>query len=59
MFSCLEQTLVEVIREHHHNHHFLEILTEVTRRVVEQQSHEEYVVQVPAPMHTMTKLLYL
>jgi len=57
--SSLKQTLVKVIGEHHHTHHFLEILTEVTKRVVERQSHMEHAVQVPAPQHTMTKLLYL
>lgn len=57
--SSLKQTFVEVLREHHHTHHFLEILTEVTKRVVERQSHMEHAVQVPAPMHSMTKLLYL
>lgn len=56
------QALVEVIREHHHHHHFLDILTEVTKRVVERQTPEHNIkcrVQVPAPMHTLTKNLYL
>lgn len=49
------QALVEVIRRDHHLHHFLEILTEVTRLVVERVNS----VQVPAPMDTLTKFLYL
>ncbi|KAJ7384116.1 hypothetical protein OS493_023440 [Desmophyllum pertusum] len=54
------QALVEVMREHHHRYHFLEMLTEVTKLVVERQSNmAAHPVQVPAPMHTMTKLLYL
>ncbi|XP_078377977.1 caspase-3-like [Oculina patagonica] len=53
------QTLVEVIRKYHHRHHFLEILTEVTKLVVERQNKMEHPVQVPAPVHTLTNLLYL
>nr|XP_058953793.1 caspase-7-like [Pocillopora verrucosa] len=49
------QALVEVISKYHHHHHFLEILTEVTRLVVERVNS----VQVPAPMDTLTKFLYL
>lgn len=61
-FFASNQALVEVIREHHHHHHFLDILTEVTKRVVERQNREHNIecpVQVPAPMHTLTKHLYL
>ncbi|XP_066029289.1 uncharacterized protein [Pocillopora verrucosa] len=47
--------LVEVINKYHRRHHFLEILTEVTRLVVERGNS----VQVPAPMDTLTKFLYL
>ncbi|RMX57946.1 hypothetical protein pdam_00024050 [Pocillopora damicornis] len=49
------QDLVEVINKYHRRHHFLEILTEVTRLVVERGNS----VQVPAPMDTLTKFLYL
>ena len=47
--------LVEVINKYHRRHHFLEILTEVTRLVVKRGNS----VQVPAPMDTLTKFLYL
>jgi len=56
------QALVKAIREYHHQHHLLDILTEVTKRVVDQQNrlpNMGHPVQVPAPMHTMTKNLYL
>ena len=62
IFLASNQALVEVIREHYHHHHFLDILTEVTKRVVERQNREHNIecpVQVPAPMHTLTKHLYL
>ncbi|KAJ7384122.1 Caspase-8 isoform X1 [Desmophyllum pertusum] len=60
MATFFIQALVEVMRKHHHRYHFLEMLTEVTKLVVERQSNmAAHPVQVPAPMHTMTKLLYL
>ena len=46
---------MKVINKYHRRHHFLEILTEVTRLVVERGKP----VQVPAPMDTLTKFLYL
>ncbi|XP_022777426.1 caspase-3-like [Stylophora pistillata] len=49
------QALVEVMRGYHHRHHFLDMLTEVTRLVVKHGNS----VQVPAPMDTLTKLLCL
>ena len=54
------QALVEVIREHHQRHNLLDILTEVTKRVVDHQNrYRRYPVQVPAPVHTLTRHLYL
>lgn len=50
------QTLVEVIRKYHPHHHFHEILTEVTKLVVERDDKH---VQVPAPTDTLTKFLFL
>ncbi|XP_044178990.1 uncharacterized protein LOC114974816 [Acropora millepora] len=57
------QELVEVIEKYHGSHHLLDMLTEVTRRVIDHQNREfdpaRDRVQVPAPTHTLTKLLYL
>ncbi|XP_015749947.1 PREDICTED: uncharacterized protein LOC107329787 [Acropora digitifera] len=57
------QELVEVIEKDHGSHHLLDMLTEVTRRVVDRQNQAvhppKYRVQVPAPVHTLTKLLFL
>ncbi|XP_074622862.1 uncharacterized protein LOC141881089 isoform X3 [Acropora palmata] len=57
------QELVEVIEKYHGSHHLLDMLTEVTRRVIDHQNRafdpDKYRVQVPAPTHTLTKLLYL
>ena len=57
------QELVEVIEKYHGSHHLLDMLTEVTRRVVDYQNRvfnsAAYRVQVPAPAHTLTKLLFL
>ncbi|XP_074622863.1 caspase-3-like [Acropora palmata] len=57
------QELVEVIEEYHGSRHLLDMLTEVTRRVIDHQNRAfdptRYRVQVPAPTHTLTKLLYL
>lgn len=61
-FCTSNQALVEVITERHHRHHLLDILTEVTKRVVDQQKKcpdMGHPVQVPAPMYTLTKHLYL
>ena len=57
--SHLNQSLAKIIGEHRHGHHFLEILMKVTKLVVQKQSEEEHVIQVPAFMHTLTKCLYL
>ena len=64
--DCLffyHQELVEVIEKYHGSHHLLDMLTEVTRRVIDHQNQAfdpaRYRVQVPAPTHTLTKLLYL
>ena len=53
------QSLVKIIREHRHYHHFLEILMQVFEMVGQKQSHKQSVAQVPACMHTLTKCLYL
>ncbi|XP_067022084.1 uncharacterized protein [Acropora muricata] len=57
------QELVEVIEKYHGSHHLLDMLTEVTRRVIDHQNREfnsaAYRVQVPAPTHTLTKLFFL
>ncbi|XP_074622410.1 uncharacterized protein LOC141880775 [Acropora palmata] len=57
------QELVEVIEKYHGSHHLLDMLTEVTRRVIDHPKREinsaAYRVQVPAPTHTLTKLLFL
>ncbi|XP_015748693.1 PREDICTED: uncharacterized protein LOC107328481 [Acropora digitifera] len=61
--SFFIQELVEVIEKYHGSHHLLDMLTEVTRRVIDHQNREfdpaRDRVQVPAPTHTLTKLLYL
>lgn len=60
--SFFIQALVEVIQNLHHRHHLLDMLTEVTRRVIDHQNRtfeDRDRVQVPAPTHTLTKLLYL
>ncbi|XP_067020800.1 uncharacterized protein [Acropora muricata] len=57
------QELVEVIEEYHGSHHLLDMLTEVTRRVIDHQNRAfdpaRDKVQAPALTHTLTKLLYL
>ena len=65
-YDCLffyHQELVEVIEKDHGSHHLLDMLTEVTRRVIDHQNRVfnsvAYRVQVPAPTHTLTKLLFL
>ena len=63
LFLFYHQELVEVIEKFHGSHHLLDMLTEVTRRVIDHPKREinsaAYRVQVPAPTHTLTKLLFL
>lgn len=49
----LFQTLVEVIKEYRETEHLSDMLTIVTRRVVDKQG------QVPAPVNTLRYKLYL
>lgn len=53
--SPFVQVLVETIREKHDNCHLIEILTEVTRRVVDEGKGK----QVPAPTSTLRGQLWL
>ena len=56
--SLYIQALVKVIKTYHKHHHLLDMMTEVTRIVVEQQKDADSQ-QVPAPTHTLRAQVYL
>ena len=48
------QSMVDVISQHHKEHHLLDMLTEVNRIVI-----ETGMMQVPAPSHTLRGQVWL
>ena len=52
--SVYIQTLVDVVRRYHSTTHLLDMLTEVNRRVAENED-----LQIPAPAHTLRKKVFL